>query len=78
MEPPPGIEPDVLVPLTLESVEEHGYLKAQNLVREERLRRALEILDAKDRFEALLKESSNGGGAVWENGREVGPPPASP
>jgi C-terminal processing protease CtpA/Prc len=73
-----GLRPDVAVPLTLESVEEHGYLQAQNLVREERLRRALEILGAEDRIDALRKESENGGGSTWENGRGHGSAPAAP
>jgi hypothetical protein len=64
-----GIEPDVAVPLTLDSVEQHGYMRAQFMVREERLRRALGILGAEDRFEALREEACSGGGALWENGR---------
>jgi C-terminal processing protease CtpA/Prc len=70
-----GLQPDVAVPLTLDSVEEHGYLGAQNLVREERLRRALEILGAEDRIDALRKEAGNGGGAMWESGRGRGAAP---
>lgn len=64
-----GIEPDVAVPLTLDSVEQYGYWQAQFRIREERLRRALETLGAEDRFEALSKEASSGGGALWQNGR---------
>ena len=73
-----GLQPDVAVPLTLASVEERGYLQAQNLVREERLRRALEILGAEDRIDGLREESRSGGGAVWESGRGHGPVPTSP
>jgi hypothetical protein len=64
-----GLEPEVVVPLTLDSVEEHGYQRAQYMVREERLRRALAVLGAEDRFEALRKEATSGGGALWQNGR---------
>jgi C-terminal processing protease CtpA/Prc len=69
-----GIEPDVSVPLTLESVERYGYRRAQQLVREERLRKALELLHAEDRFEALCEEAHQGPSAVWENGRDHGAP----
>jgi carboxyl-terminal processing protease len=69
-----GIEPDVSVPLTIESVEQLGYVRAQQLVREERLRQALERLHAEDRFEALRAEAEKGSDAEWENGRGSGTP----
>ena len=68
-----GIEPDVGIPLTLDSVEQHGYWSAQFMVREERLRRALEILGAEDRFEGLREEAGSGGGSLWQNGRGDSP-----
>jgi hypothetical protein len=69
-----GIEPDVSVPLTIESVERLGYLRAQHLVREERLRQALNRLHAEDRFESLRAEAAKGSDAQWVNGRGSGTP----